>query len=1059
MDSPKYDHYSSYSTPEYLHAVLNNLPIYITCYLIYRMNHQSLRGAVLLIILLVGFYTYRRFASDHQIVSPWQREHPPAILTASVDPPWGGENLLPNIYDPDAADAQLVCPGYIASAVMQSDTKLSATLELAGPACNLYGNDVDRLHLRVEYQSADRLSVEILPTYIGPSNASYYILSPDLIMKPQAEEDVEKTAPKNDLAFGWGNEPSFWFSVTRKSTGDVLFSTEGRKIVYADQFIEFSSPLPEDYNLYGLGEVMHGLRLSSNFTRTTWNVDVGDPLDRNLYGTHPFYLETRYYKPNDNSGKSEYVPFGDVKEELIDKYSSRSHGVYLRNGHGQEVLLRPNGITWRILGGTIDLYFFAGPSPAEVTKAYQSGAIGLPALQQYYTFGYHQCRWGYRNWDELDEVIDAFEKFDIPVETIWSDIDYMMQYRDFTNDENNYGIANGQKFLKKLHAGGRHYVPIIDAAIYIPNANNDSDAYETFSRGKKVDAFLKNSDGSLYIGKVWPGYTVFPDWLSPGSNNWWVNEIESFHSRIPFDGIWIDMNEASSFCVGSCGTDQLSQNPLIHTQRGPDHIVYEYPEGFEVTNATEAASASARNAAIRASKISELPAMTTSSYYRTTPTPGTRNINHPPYVMDNVYGDLAAHAISPNATHHDGSVEYDRHNLFGHQILLATYNGLLKVSPKTRPFIIGRSTFAGSGRVAGHWGGDNQSKWLYMKLSIPQALSFALFGIPMFGVDACGFDGHTSSELCARWMQLAAFMPFMRNHNMIGAISQEPYRWASVAEAARNALQIRYKLLPYMYTLFHDAHTTGALVMRALAWEFPNDPRLAATDTTFLLGPALLVAPVLSPGATSVTFQLPRAIWYDWYSHRRALPTPSGLVTAHAPLSHIPLYLRGGHILATQESRLTTREARNTPWSIVVALDDAGTASGSLYLDDGASIAPPETLRVTLTAFRAPADNSTQAKGSGSGSGAKAKGRLSVSLAGSYPADTKVNALAQVKVLGVGAAQAISEVWFRGERVEPRQWSVHGELHGDAFISIDLLGGVKGEKRGAWDGEWVLEWW
>lgn len=101
---------------------------------------------------------------------------------------------------------------------------------------------------------------------------------------------------------------------------------------------------------------------------------------------------------------------------------SNSHGVYLRNTHGQEVLLRNDGITWRTLGGSIDLYFFSGPSPPEVTKQYQLGAIGKPVMQQYFAFGYHQCRWGYSNWTELMDVVDNFRYYNIPLENIWSDI-------------------------------------------------------------------------------------------------------------------------------------------------------------------------------------------------------------------------------------------------------------------------------------------------------------------------------------------------------------------------------------------------------------------------------------------------------------------------------------------------------------------------------------------------------------------------------------------------------------------------------------------------------------
>lgn len=139
--------------------------------------------------------------------------------------------------------------------------------------------------------------------------------------------------------------------------------------------------------------------------------DESDPIDRNIYGTHPVYLETRYFADN-----GEYVV--EATDQTAE-YTSFTHGVFLRNAHGQEVLLRPSGITWRALGGTIDLYFYSGPTATAVMQAYQESAVGFPAMQQYWTFGYHQCRWGYQGWDGLQEVIDDFARFELPLETIW----------------------------------------------------------------------------------------------------------------------------------------------------------------------------------------------------------------------------------------------------------------------------------------------------------------------------------------------------------------------------------------------------------------------------------------------------------------------------------------------------------------------------------------------------------------------------------------------------------------------------------------------------------------
>ena len=190
-----------------------------------------------------------------------------------------GAHLLPNIKDPAAVDPQRVCPGYVASNVVRSDIGLTATLTLAGKACNVYGTDVELLNLTVEYQSADRLSVQISPAHLDASNATQYVLPAGPVLDPTADPDAATSSLMNDLSLVWSNDPTFSFSVYRKSTGDSVFSTAGSKIIFEDQFVEFSSPLPENYNLYGLGESIHSFRLGNNYTKTLYNADVGDNID------------------------------------------------------------------------------------------------------------------------------------------------------------------------------------------------------------------------------------------------------------------------------------------------------------------------------------------------------------------------------------------------------------------------------------------------------------------------------------------------------------------------------------------------------------------------------------------------------------------------------------------------------------------------------------------------------------------------------------------------------------------------------------------------------------
>ena len=208
-------------------------------------------------------------------------------------------------------------------------------------------------------------------------------------------------------------------------------------------------------------------------------------------------------------------------------------------------------------------------------------------------------------------------------------------------------------------------------------------------------------------------------------------------------------------------------------------------------------------------------------------------------------------------------------------------------------------------------------------------------------------------ELCSRWMQLSAFFPFYRNHNTLSANSQEAYVWSSVIDATKTAMNIRLQLLPYMYTLFYLAHNTGSTVMRALAWEFPNDPSLAAADRQFFLGPAILVTPALDQGATSVNGVFPGVgkgdVYYDWYTLSPVTAATGQNVTIDAPLGHIPVYIRGNNVIPTQEPAMVTRDARKNPWGVIAALSPEGAASGSLYVDDGESLVQNATLYIEVS--------------------------------------------------------------------------------------------------------------
>ncbi|NWR66178.1 SUIS protein, partial [Bucorvus abyssinicus] len=223
--------------------------------------------------------------------------------------------------------------------------------------------------------------------------------------------------------------------------------------------------------------------------------------------------------------------------------------------------------------------------------------------------------------------------------------------------------------------------------------------YEAYERGQSGRVWVNASDGvTPLVGQVWPGRTVFPDFTNPACTSWWVEECRRFHNQVPYDGIWIDMNEVANFAAGSI--DGCGQNDL----------------------------------------------------------------NYPPFTPHVVDRLLYSKTLCLDAVQKWGR-QYDVHNLYGYSMILSTQRAIETLFPGKRSFLLSRSTFAGSGKYAGHWLGDNTASWDHLKWAIPGMLEFGLFGVPYVGADICGFFENVTEELCRRWMQVGAFYPFARNHN------------------------------------------------------------------------------------------------------------------------------------------------------------------------------------------------------------------------------------------------------------------------------------------------------
>lgn len=265
--------------------------------------------------------------------------------------------------------------------------------------------------------------------------------------------------------------------------------------------------------------------------------------------------------------------------------------------------------------------------------------------------------------------------------------------------------------------------------------------------------------------------------------------------------------------------------------------------------------------------------------------------------------------------------------------------------------VITRSTFAGAGTKVGHWLGDNSATWHDYLISIKGMLEFAsIFQVPMVGSDVCGYAQNTTEELCARWAMLGAFYPFYRNHAASDVIYHEFYRWASVAEAARVAIDARYRMLDYFYTAMYQQTVDGTPLVNAMWYLYPSDANTFGIDHQWFFGPSVLVSPVTSPGTTSVQIYLPNDIFYDFFTYQPVRGQGATITLNNIGLTQIPLHIKGGSVLPLRiKSANTTTALRQNDFNIVVAPGLDSKATGSLYLDDGDSLVQASTSNIQFS--------------------------------------------------------------------------------------------------------------
>ncbi|KAK2963452.1 putative Lysosomal alpha-glucosidase [Blattamonas nauphoetae] len=370
--------------------------------------------------------------------------------------------------------------------------------------------DAETMNFELHIETENRLHFRIF----DPLKPNREI--PDVILPAEVTEAAQN--PNFEITF-----ENNGMQVIRKSTKDVIWdsSTSTRGLVFADEFIQIDTSTSHVPIIYGLHERRTRFALPSKFNYSLYTVDRNTPADgKGLYGQHPFYVELR--------------PGGD------------SHGVLFLNSHPSEVEVERGFISFRSMGGMLDFYILLGPSQEDVMRQY-TDLVGRPCLVPQWAMGFHNCKWGYKSLTEVQGVVDSYRQNNMPIDCIWFDIDYMNEYRLFTLDPVNYPGDKLRAFLKEQkETHGTYSTAIVDPGVFV---DENYAAYKELVANKM---HLNTPRGDMYIGKVWPGSTIFPDFSNNNIQDYWYKFHKTFLEEMPLDGIWNDMNEIANFCDGYC---------------------------------------------------------------------------------------------------------------------------------------------------------------------------------------------------------------------------------------------------------------------------------------------------------------------------------------------------------------------------------------------------------------------------------------------------------------------------------------------------------------------------
>ena len=596
----------------------------------------------------------------------------------------------------------------------------------------------------------------------------------------------------------------------------VNFDIENTKIPYfesKDDEKKLTLKMDETDKIFGLGETVRGINKRGYIYTSNCSDDPNHTEDkRSLYAAQNFFViwgkDKGFGMYVDTPG---HVSF-DIGYSSMDAFSICFDDF------------------------DADIYVVEGDSIKSIVKEFR-GIIGKSYVPPRWAFGFGQSRWSYMNEQEVRDVVDSYDKLNIPIDSIYLDIDYMERYKDFTVSDERF--PDFKAFVKEMADRGVHLVPIIDAGVKI------EEGYDVYEEGVKEDYFCKKENNENLVAAVWPGKVHFPDFLNENARRWFGDKYKVLLDY-GIDGFWNDMNEPAIFYT----EDHLKE-------------VFEQLKDYE-----------GKNLDIR-------------SFFKMQGIVGNLANNEEDYRR-------FYHNYKGKRYRHDKV-----HNLFGYNMTRAAGEAFERLSPDKRILMFSRSSYIGMHRYGGVWCGDNKSWWSHLLLNVQQMPALNMCGFLYSGADVGGFGADATEDLLMRWAEFGIFTPLFRNHSAEGTRRQEFYRFNDT-ESFKNIISLRYALIPYLYSEFMKAVNGDGMLFLPLCFEYTEDEMAYEVEDQLFVGESIMIAPIYKQNATGRYVYLPdemKLCRFRSYDDYDVEILPKGHHYVEAALNEVLVFIRKGHAL------------------------------------------------------------------------------------------------------------------------------------------------------------------